>query len=225
MTEAGKLYIGDIIDGNNNYQIDLTDFQEIEFTDHDGNSGPEGIAYDRFTETIYIAKEKNPMEIYQFQLPTNFDDITIEPEIPFDAQSIFSESINDISAILFDERIQRLLILSEDSNKIIDIEPENGIIRGSYDLENDHQYEGISFLDKYYNLVIVGEPNFYLKIWRYCQSEIINQQFNLICLLDNILNNDENCHFDFNYDQVINILDILIAIDLQNGFNYHDCSY
>ena len=224
LTEEGKLYIGNIIEGNNNYQINTNDFQEVEFTNHNGNNGPEGIAYDRLTGTIYIAKEKNPMEIYRFQLPINNNDLTIEPEIPFNAQSIFFNSIDDISAILFDDRIQRLLVLSEDSNKIIDVEPENGIIKGSYDLEEDHQYEGISFLDKNYNLVIVGEPNFYLKIWRHCQSEIIAPPFNLICLVDNILMNDENCFLDLNYDETVNIFDLLIVIDLQNGFNYYNCS-
>ena len=174
---------------------------------------------------IYIAKEKNPMAIYRFQLPSSLNDVTIEPEIPFNAQSNFSGTLDDISAILFDERIQRLLVLSEDSNKIIDVEPEDGAIKGSYDLEYDHQYEGISFLDKNYNLVIVGEPNFYLKIWRHCQSEIINQSFNLICLLDNILMDDENCFLDFNYDQITDVYDTLIAIDLQNGFNYYNCSH
>lgn len=224
ITEAGKLYIGDITDGNNNYHINVSDFQEISFTNHNGNSGPEGIAYDGLTEMIYIAKEKNPMEIYRFQLPTSHNDITIDPEIPFDAQSIFANTLDDISAILFDERIQRLLVLSEDSNKIIDVEPENGTIKGFYDLENDHQYEGISFLDKNYNLVIVGEPNFYLKVFRNYQSEIINLSFNLICVLDSILTNDEHCFLDLNYGQTTDIFDTLIAIDLQNGFNYYNCS-
>jgi len=80
------------------------------------------------------------------------------------------------------------------------------------------------FLDKNYNLVIVGEPNFYLKVFRNCQSEIINLSFNLICVLDSILTNDEHCFLDLNYDQTTDIFDTLIAIDLQNGFNYYNCS-
>jgi uncharacterized protein YjiK len=224
LTEAGKLYIGDIPDGSDNYELDTNNFQEVEFINHEGNSGPEGIAYDRLTGTVYIAKEKNPMEIYRFQLPTAINDITIIPEIPFDAQLIFSNVLSDISAILFDERTNRLLILSEDSNKIIDIEPENGNIKGLYDLELDYQYEGISFIDRYYNLIIVGEPNFYVELWRNCHSEIINSSFNIICLLDSILVDNENCLIDLNYDSTSNLYDILIALDLQNGFNYYNCS-
>ena len=95
--------------------------QEITFMNHQGNSGPEGIAFDEVNGLFYVAKEKNPMVIYHFSLASIYGDTSIVPEVSFNAEMALSDEIDDISGLLFDQRTQRLLVLSEDSNKILDI--------------------------------------------------------------------------------------------------------
>lgn len=223
LTEAGKLYVGFIENGENNFELNPNDFQEIIFMNHQGNSGPEGIAYDKANELIYVAKEKNPMEIYNFNLPSTDNDTLIIPSIPFNAELELSDEIDDISALLFDERTDRLIVLSEDSNKILDIDPSSGEIKSVFELEENNQYEGISFYNQYYNLIIAGEPNFYLRISRPCEANQIDSNFSILCQINHVFQFSESCDLDLNFDQDYDVYDILIATDLQNGFNFYYC--
>ena len=224
LTEAGKLYVGFIENGENNFELNPNDFQEIIFMNHQGNSGPEGIAFDKANELIYVAKEKNPMEIYNFNLPSTDNDTLIIPSIPFNAELALSNEIDDISALLFDERTDRLIVLSEDSNKILDIDPSSGEIKSVFELEENNQYEGISFYNQYYNLIIAGEPNFYLRISRPCEANQIDSNFSILCQINHVFHFSESCDLDLNFDQDYDVYDILIATDLQNGFNFYYCT-
>ena len=225
LTEAGKLYVGFIENGAEDFELNPNSFQEIIFMNHQGNSGPEGIAFDEDNGLIYIAKEKNPMVIYHFSLASIYGDTSIVPEVSFNAEMALSDEIDDISGLLFDQRTQRLLVLSEDSNKILDVDPSSGEIKSQFDLQEDHQYEGISFYDEFYNILVAGEPNFYVKISRPCQASYINSNFSIQCLIDNILELMDTCDLDLDFDHNYNIYDVLIATDIQNGFNFYNCAH
>jgi len=224
VTEEGLLYVGNILNGSDDYEVNPNLFQEISFSTSDNNSGPEGVAYNSIDEIIYIVKEKNPMAIFRFELPNTDLDTTIIPEIPFNAQSLFDNFMEDLSAITFDSRTGRLLILSDDSKRIIDVHPESGAIYGVLDLEEDHQYEGLTFYDNHYNLIVTSEPNLYVKYERPCASGSISSHTAILCLADNLLFNTQDCGWDIDFNQTINIIDLLISSDILSGFNYYNCS-
>jgi uncharacterized protein YjiK len=224
VTEEGDLYIGNLDVGENG--IEPNNFQKITFSEHDGNDGAEGVAYDSLNRIFYIVKEKEPMEFYVFQRPNHENDTIITVEIPFDAEIAFSGIMDDLSSIVFDYRTNRVLILSDDSQRIIDVEPSNGSILGYMNLSGMAQPEGICFLNYNYDLLIVGEPNYYTiysnnnllgdinfdgQINYYDIDITIDYLFSSIVLSDlQILN------ADLDYNQTINIYDLLLIIDISN---------
>ena len=154
VTEEGDLYIGNLDFSDND--IDPNNFQKITFSEHNGNSGSEGVAYDSLNQTFYIVKEKEPMAFYTFHRPNHENDTTISVQIPFDAEIEFSGIMDDLSSISFDYRTNRVLIVSDESQKIIDVEPSNGLILGQMNLSGMDQAEGICFINHNYDLLIVG---------------------------------------------------------------------
>ncbi len=161
VTEAGELFIGEIPDGDSDIYINPNDFQKITFDYHEENSGAEGVTYDSESQIFYIVKEKNPMRFFQFQRPATSSDTVITPDVPFDAEYEFSGIMDDLSSITYDDRTNRALILSDDSHRLIDVNPTTGNIHGTLNVYGMDQPEGICFYNDNYDFVIVGEPNFY----------------------------------------------------------------
>ena len=224
VTEEGDLYIGNIPHSEDDMVIDPDDFQKITFAYPDGNDGPEGVTYDPLTETFYIVKEKNPQAFYRFQRPGTSADTVITPDIPFDAESIFDGIMEDLSALTFDKRTGRILILSEDSHRIIDVDPETGTIHGVLDMSDASQHEGISFYNNNYDLIITSEPNYYTTYSSACYADDLHGFENTVCLEQTILGIEQDCNWDFDFNYKINVIDLLIANDILNGYDHYDCS-
>jgi|TARA_B110000438_G_scaffold164212_1_gene157144 uncharacterized protein YjiK len=158
--ESGDLFIGIIPTGDSDINIDPEDFQKVTFDIHDENSGPEGIAFDTLSQTFFVVKEKDPMVFYQFQRPSGTSDTTIIPNIPFDAENEFEGIMEDLSSIVFDYRTGRVLILSDQTKRLIDVDQNSGDIIGAMSIYNMEQPEGVSF-NNGYDILVVGEPNYY----------------------------------------------------------------
>ena len=225
VTEEGDLYIGKLNFSDND--IDPSDFQKITFNQHNGNSGSEGVAYDSLSQTFYIVKEKDPMAFYTFNRPDHDNDTTISVQIPFDAENEFSGIMADLSSISFDYRTNRVLIVSDESQKVIDVEPSNGLILSQINLSGMDQAEGICFLNHNYDLLIVGEPNYYTVYTNINLFGDVNldgqiNYFDIVVIIDYIFGNiviDDlqifNSDIDYNY--LINIFDILLILDFYNN--------
>ena len=220
VTEEGNLYIGSLDVGEND--IDPDDFQKITFSQHDGNNGAEGIAYDSLNQIFYIVKEKEPMAFYSFQRPDHENDTTIAVNIPFNAETIFYGIIDDLSSITFDYRTNRVLILSDESQKIIDVDPLNGLIFGELTINGMEQPEGLCFLNNH-DILIVGEPNFYTT---YSNMNLFNDlnydghidHYDLEIIIDylyfySILSEFQILNVDLDRNQIIDIFDILLFVE------------
>ena len=128
------------------------------------NKGLEGLAYDPINQIIYAANEARPMAIYQV---SGFIDNT-----PISVKALnvdWASWIRDISGLEFNQPYQHLLILSDESKLVLEMNKQHQIvgcmplIRGQYGLlSNIRQPEGIAMDDKN-NLYIVSEPNLFYK--------------------------------------------------------------
>lgn len=130
----------------------------------DGNDGAEGICYDRANRIFYMVKERVPMEFWKVIRPTNestdydWNDSELEVSEPFDAASAFSGEITDQSSIEFHAPTGNVLILSDESNKILQVDPNgDGTIISEFNMPSSAQWEGISFRDSSYNLIVSAE--------------------------------------------------------------------
>lgn len=164
INEEGYLFLGNIPLGENDISINSKNFNKIKYMDHIGNKGPEGLAFDKRENIFFSVKEKNPMVFYYFQLTDlKTNKKTIDPIVPFDINKWDDNVFTDLSGALYDDRSGRVLVLSDESKKIIDINYKTGEILGSLNVDEMYQPEGLSFYNKNHDLLIVSEPNFFSK--------------------------------------------------------------
>lgn len=152
--ESSVLYIGTISPSATS--LSRNDFQRVTFDSIGGNSGYEGIAFDPNSNTFWSVKEKSPRKIVKFQRPAGSSDITISPEVPFSAQDL---PASDLSAIHFDSRTGNLLILSDESHKVMEV-TQDGTVLSQLSMSDSSQHEGLA-LDSSFDMLITSEPNRY----------------------------------------------------------------
>ena len=77
---------------------------------------------------------------------------------PWDAATEVGAVMGDLAGVAFDVESNTLLVLSQESSRVIRAVPETGEILEQRDLEGSPQYEGITFATGG-RLVLVSEPN------------------------------------------------------------------
>lgn len=130
------------------------------------NKGIEGLAWDSNNKRIYAAKERNPIHIYEvtgFPLSPNTTlDIVIENNAKRDNQLF----IRDISGLDFNNHYGHLLVLSDESKLILEVDKKGrpisslSLLMGAGLSRPIPQAEGIAMDDKN-NLYLVSEPNLF----------------------------------------------------------------
>jgi len=229
VTEEGRLYIGLIHE--NDMIIQPDSFQEIIFDPHDGNDGAEGVAYDSLNQKFYVVKEKNPMKFGTFDRPSHNNDISIEMMIPFDAESQFYGLVDDLSSITFDYRTNRVLILSDDSQRVLDVDPLNGNIWGVMDVDGMEKGEGLTFINDNYDLLIVGEPNYYTL---YSSSLNLNDSYSNMSIIlsqnyPNPFNPSTTLQYNLSHDKFVtitiydmlgNLINVLFDGNQKSGYKF-----
>ena len=83
---------------------------------------------------------------------------TLVVEEPWDAEQTLSTYLNDISGMTYDETNDTLLIVSQESSKVIRVEPGTGAVKETLSLANTSTSEGIALFDQC-RMAIVSEPN------------------------------------------------------------------
>lgn len=130
-----------------------------------GNKGFEGLAYDSRAQRLYVAKERDPMRIYEvdgFAAPRP-EGIHIAENPERDARLF----VRDLSSLQFDEASGHLLALSDESSRVLELNPDGHVVgslslrQGSAGLEQAMpQGEGMA-MDEQGTLYMVSEPNLF----------------------------------------------------------------
>lgn len=133
-----------------------------------GNKGFEGLAYDSGGKRLFVAKERDPMLIYEVHgFPHD------NPEQPYAVHVVQDRKrdsrlfVRDLSSLQFDERSGHLLALSDESQLVLELDVKGKPIsslslrKGSAGLKASvPQAEGIA-LDDAGTLYVVSEPNLF----------------------------------------------------------------
>ncbi|QIB50005.1 SdiA-regulated domain-containing protein [Pseudomonas sp. OIL-1] len=134
------------------------------------NNEYEGLAYDPANDRLYIAKERDPMRLYQINDFTN----DLSQRLPHDLQNVTRPLgrnlfLNDFSGLAFAEATDHLLVLSDESKLLIELGTTGQVISymslsgGFSALESGiPQAEGVT-LDDQGKLYIVSEPNLFYR--------------------------------------------------------------
>lgn len=135
-----------------------------------GNKGFEGLAYDSAGQRLFVAKERDPMRIYEIHgFPQR------DPQRPFavhvvdDQQRDAGLFVRDLSSLQFDERSGHLLALSDESRLVLELNVEGkpisslSLLGGRNGLKRSvPQGEGIA-MDNQGVLYLVSEPNLFYR--------------------------------------------------------------
>ena len=131
-----------------------------------GNSGLEGLAWDRANRKLYAAKERHPVHIYEVG---GFHSVPVVPadiEVSGDRDRDRRLFVSDLSGLEYHSRLQHLLALSDTSKIIIEIDKTGrpvsslSLIMGNGLPGPVPQAEGIA-MDDHENLYLVSEPNLF----------------------------------------------------------------
>ncbi|MCP5268843.1 MAG: SdiA-regulated domain-containing protein [Zoogloeaceae bacterium] len=132
-----------------------------------GNKGFEGLAYDPVGNRLFVAKERDPMRIYEISGFPLQQGPGISLEVLDNRERDRRLFVRDLSSLHYDSRTGHLLALSDESRMVVEIDAGGHPIstlslkRGRHGLHSDvPQAEGVA-LDGDGNLYVVSEPNLF----------------------------------------------------------------
>lgn len=132
------------------------------------NKGFEGVDYDAQLDRLYIVKERDPRQLYvvsgvRESLKGNLQ-LDIQDLTEWVNRSVFS---TDLSAVHHDARTGHLLVLSDESNALYELNGDGDLvssrtfIRGLSEVKQSvAQAEGVT-MDAQGNLYLISEPNLF----------------------------------------------------------------
>jgi uncharacterized protein YjiK len=135
-----------------------------------GNKGFEGLAFDAERQRLFVAKERDPVRIYEIHgfphlAPDKPMSVQVVDNIKRDARLF----VRDLSSLDFDAVTGHLLVLSDESQLILELNAAGKPIsslslrKGSHGLQASvPQAEGLA-TDGAGNLYLVSEPNLFYK--------------------------------------------------------------
>ncbi|MCD8141560.1 MAG: SdiA-regulated domain-containing protein [Planctomycetaceae bacterium] len=131
-----------------------------------GNKGVEGLAWDASGKKLYAAKEKRPIHIYEVTGFPNAPGAMLNIEVTSDEARDDRLFLTDISGLHFNERYGHLLVLSDESRIILELDRDGHPV-SSLSLYAGHgltspvpQPEGVA-MDGGGVLYLVSEPNLF----------------------------------------------------------------
>ena len=154
---------------DNTKVLDARDAEQLTLgLNRSGNKGFEGLAYDSVGKRLFVAKERDPMLIYEVRgFPQD------NPQQPYATHVVTNPRrdarlfVRDLSSLQFDERTGHLLALSDESQLLLELDLEGQPIstlslkKGKQGLtQSVPQAEGVA-MDDEGTIYVVSEPNLF----------------------------------------------------------------
>ncbi|WP_447795179.1 MULTISPECIES: SdiA-regulated domain-containing protein [Pseudomonas] len=149
--------------------LDAADSEQITLGVHmSGNKGFEGLAYDSVGKRLFVAKERDPMLIYEVQgFPHYNPEKSYAVHVVNNPKRDAGMFVRDLSSLQYDERSGHLLALSDESRLILELDVDGrplttlSLSKGRQGLQKTvPQAEGIA-MDDDGTLYLVSEPNLF----------------------------------------------------------------
>ncbi|AFY00443.1 hypothetical protein Bdt_0736 [Bdellovibrio bacteriovorus str. Tiberius] len=126
------------------------------------NMGLEGVCYSKNRNVLFAVQEKKPKRIFEWNRPTHGNDILDSTALglkePFDTERLLKHVMSDLSACVYDDANDQLLLLSHESSRVMRVNRQGQAV-STLDLPAvAQQYEGMTFA-KDGKLIVVSEPN------------------------------------------------------------------
>lgn len=118
-----------------------------------GNTGIEGIVHDPFNDCFYAVKERIPIAVYRVRRDSGG---AYRTDVLFDAPRRLGALCSDLSDLFYDPFRGRLMILSDESNRLVECDLA-GRVNGTLSVLAA-QPEGVAIDGSGHDLHIIGEP-------------------------------------------------------------------
>ena len=133
-----------------------------------GNKGFEGLAYDVAGKRLFVAKERDPVRIYEVEgFPYAEDGQPLAIHVSENVERDAELFVRDLSSLQYDEQTGHLLALSDESRLVVELDIHGKAISalslkaGDHGLEKDvPQAEGIA-MGPDGTIYVVSEPNLF----------------------------------------------------------------
>ncbi|MBO3277860.1 SdiA-regulated domain-containing protein [Pseudomonas schmalbachii] len=133
-----------------------------------GNKGFEGLAFDAAERRLFVAKERDPVRIYEIRgFPHTQADKPFAVHVLDDPKRDRRLFVRDLSSLQYDERSGHLLALSDESRLVVELDVDGkpistlSLLGGMQGLERSvPQAEGVA-MDEAGALYLVSEPNLF----------------------------------------------------------------
>ncbi len=149
--------------------LDAADAEQMTLGVHmSGNKGFEGLAYDSVGKRLFVAKERDPMLIYEVQgFPHYNPEKSYAVHVVNNPKRDAGMFVRDLSSLQYDERSGHLLALSDESRLSLDLAVDGrprspmSLSKGRQGLQKTvPQAEGIA-MDDDGTMYLVSEPNLF----------------------------------------------------------------
>ncbi|WP_213937951.1 SdiA-regulated domain-containing protein [Pseudomonas sp. dw_612] len=149
--------------------LDAADAEQMTLGVHmSSNKGFEGLAYDSVGKRLFVAKERDPMLIYEVQgFPHYNPEKSYAVHVVNNPKRDAGMFVRDLSSLQYDERSGHLMALSDESRLIMELDVDGrplstmSLNKGSQGLQKTvPQAEGIA-MDDDGTLYLVSEPNLF----------------------------------------------------------------
>lgn len=149
--------------------LDAADAEQMTLGVHmNGNKGFEGLAYDSVGKRLFVAKERDPMLIYEVQgFPHYNPEKSYAVHVVNNPKRDAGMFVRDLSSLQYDERSGHLLALSDESRLILELDVDGrplstmSLNKGRQGLQKTvPQAEGIA-MDDDGTMYLVSEPNLF----------------------------------------------------------------
>ncbi|MCK9710070.1 SdiA-regulated domain-containing protein [Pseudomonas syringae pv. syringae] len=133
-----------------------------------GNKGYEGLAYDSVGKRLFVARERDPVQIIEVRgFPRTNSEAPGNLQVISNSKRDGRLSVRDLSSLQFDETSGHLLALSDESKRILELDTSGhpigsgSLAKGAMGLSKDvPQAEGMA-MDVEGTLYLVSEPNLF----------------------------------------------------------------
>jgi uncharacterized protein YjiK len=145
------------------------DFQQLSLgIGRNGNKGFEGLAYDAVNQRLLVAKERDPVRIFEvLGFPHIDESKPLALQVNTDPKRDARLFVRDLSSLDFDAATGHLLALSDESRLVIELNAKGkpistlSLLRGQHGLKRSvPQAEGMA-MDDEGNLYLISEPNLF----------------------------------------------------------------
>ncbi len=149
--------------------IDAAGAQQLALAiDRNGNKGFEGLAYDRKGQRLLVAKERDPVRIYEIEgFPQTGAGQVLDVKVSEDAERDARLFVRDLSSLHYNEQYDHMLVLSDESRMVLELDQDGHPVsrlslRGGDHGLNDTipQAEGMT-MGPDGTLYVVSEPNLF----------------------------------------------------------------